>query len=345
MFTGAILEDNRTSEEKKKDYYALELGLGQKTVWRNIDINTYTHPAFPKGVKEQGESTCGSHTQANIMQILEYKETGNTEPLSCAMPYLKRNGTYEGSSTFDLMEAIRKWGTTYEVLMPSDKASDSKVLAYKPTSTDVALGGIFSAETVFKINGFDELCEYLESSRTNGVCNPAAILSRLGSGDWQILVKDTGSNKTYGHWYTAVDYGTVYGEECVIVADSAMRNTANSSGFRAVPRTYLEKYGNSYLGVTDKKNAVGDFPQNKQTYKLKTWEFGDTDCQELQRFLADKGFFPKTQSQTGLYGNITAGAVKKWQLANKVASLEIINKYNGKYFGGASLRVALKQVS
>lgn len=341
MYTGAILEDNRTEEQKAKDYNSLELGLGQKTVWREIDIDNYTHPAFPNGVKEQGDSTCGSHTQANAMQVIEYKETGNSYPLSCAMPYLYRAGTYEGTSIQDVMDTIRKNGTTYEMFMPSDKASDEKVLSYKPTSTDIAIGEVLSVETTFRIGSFDLMCEYLESSRINGLCNPAMVLSRLGSGDWQKVVTDTGSAKIYGHWYLAVDYGTIKGVEGIVVADSAMHYSTNKYGFRFVPRDYLYKWANAYVGVTDKQNAIGGVKaEPTNTYNLKAWTFGDTDCQELQRFLSDKGFFPKTQSQTGYYGNITAGSVKKWQIANNVASLATINKYEGKYFGPASLRVA-----
>jgi len=341
MNTGAILEDYRLESEKAKDFNADELGLGTKSVFKEIDIENYLHPAL-KRVKEQGDSTCGSHTISNILQVSEYQETGRTELLSASYPYQKRLGGYVGTSVSDVMTTLRKFGTTYELFMPSDKVSDQNVLSMPSTDTDHAIGQILSCASTFQINSFDEMVQYMESGRKNGVASPVAILLSFNVEDWRMIVQDKGNYKPFGHWITGVNYGLVNGEEGIVIADSFLRSTANPNGYRFLPKSYFRNV-RAMVGMTDRNNVLGGEivgSTDKPTFKLKEWKMGDTDAQELQKFLKWIGTFPLTQNETGLYGSVTRKAVKDFQTKYKVASQATIEKFDGKFFSKGSIKKA-----
>jgi len=74
-------------------------------------------------------------------------------------------------------------------------------------------------------------------------------------------------------------------------------------------------------------------------------KFGDQGSHvvRLQDFLKVKGFFPINTKSTGYYGQITANAVLKYQLANKLASPALLKSWRGYFVGPLTLPLLNKR--
>lgn len=64
------------------------------------------------------------------------------------------------------------------------------------------------------------------------------------------------------------------------------------------------------------------------------------EVKKLQNFLKNCGFFPKGQTSTGYYGDITADAVLQFQLYYKVDNPQVLLDNKGHYFYNKSRNVA-----
>lgn len=311
-----VQEDTRPEEKKVKDikFNEYEVGLGA-VQFLPINMDSISHPAF-KIVKAQGATTCGQHTIANMLQVFEYQETGYNEPLSAAFPYHKKAGKYIGSSAFDIMETLRKHGTTYEVLMPSNGFPDQDIEKSVIQITDTAIGNVLACNTTFTIDSFDEVVKYMENGRVRGVCAPVALIFRSSWEDYnKPVIKNTKGKDIVevNHWFTAIAYGSVDGVNGLVIADSFAQGSTKN-GFRFLERSAYDAFVSFAVGASNRKNIPDGSVKPEVTFDAPL-KFGQRNnaVKQMQEFLKWAGYFPSDMQTTDFYGNASRAAVKAFQ--------------------------------
>jgi len=289
-------------------------------------------------MNQYSTNQCTWFSVAKMMGINYFKDEGTFLFFSPSYGYEQRPGLPTPGDSVLGIRATAKKGVTLEALYPSKtKNNDNEKLSAKPHAIKVA--------EVFKI---DELLD-LETADIDAV---ASTIEATGKGvmvwlwadfsEWKqgtVEAKNTQINLISApvrHAVTAVDYFLVNGKKCLLIEDSWGIETG-IDGRRIITEDFFKKR-NYYAGYITRFNFSVGMPSitKKPTTPV---QFGDENINVniLQRYLQERGYFPDNHKTTNYYGNITAQAVLKWQLDNKVDKPEVLKELRGWHFGPKSL--------
>ena len=196
-----------------------------------------------------------------------------------------------------------------------------------------------------------QIAPYNANGVWDAVSNSHAVVigfySTLKEWDFEVIQKEVTTLFTAAvhHFVTCIP-NSIHekdGYEWVSVVDSSLYKGYR---LRHVRKDFLEK--RMFLGAGFYRKILQPAPIVPVAANL-SCSYGEKNIAvvRLQKMLLDLGLLDPT-SQTGYYGNLTASAVLKWQLAN--ASLFITNpieltRLAGRYYGKQSVDAAKKLYS
>lgn len=331
IYNGAQI-DTRSKEETEKDFLLEELVASTQTpIWINKSERDWrTYPISDQRQTDQ----CVAYSVTKLMGIDMYQKEGEFVDFSKSYLYEQRsNKPSGGMGSINAFELARQ-GVTLEYLYPSKQIDNNHSnLTAKPHERKVA--------EVFKVDAYVSLPLSIDTiASTIQATNKGVMVWFWGTfQEWNREVPTILDasisliSAPVRHAVTAVDYFYHNGKKALLIEDSWGLSTGNK-GRRIITEDFFSRC--YYAGyITSLKYDISEPTQIKITKNL---QFGmrDIQVQQLQQFLKDRGYFPSNHSTTNYYGAITARAVLKWQLDNKVDTPQILNQLQGRYFGNKS---------
>lgn len=343
IFTGA-LDDNRSEQDRAKDYQAIEIASAGPVQWR--DIEDLDLPEYP--VRDQdGSGSCVAQTLALMLGIENFMEEGRFVELSASDIYQRRSNNGAGMIGDDAMKIGAKNGATLEMFMPSQKLSESRIQQVPRRVSDEQIGPVFkSGGYVAVMPEINAMASYMSQFAKNGVKKPLMTWYRFSMDEWGPEPKVLKRTPSVHHSVTAIDFGLLNGKKVIVTQDSWGLHSTTKGGLRFIGEDFIKSRMTYCVMLKDLRNDWRDTeatpdpvrPRHTFTRTLEYGVMGDTDVARLQDILKHEGLFPTTVQSTGNYLQITAKAVYNWQVKHGVASQAELDTVQGRIVGPKTIK-------
>lgn len=352
-----VSEDLRPDSEKARDWPADEAYGAVAPQWRekrapkgdllNLALGPRVWRRFKK--RDQRGGSCVSHSHAKALGIENFTEEADFLEESARPIFSKRqNRPASGMSSPNAFDIVRKGGTTAEARVPSLNLRDEEMdLPYRWETEDMMHAEMYKATNYVTVYGgsgpfsIDAVAAAIETLKCGVVLHVFAKGDEYKKSVPSIIWKDlTYAESTIRHAVIAVDY-TLYKGQKALVIEESYANDSSDYGQRILTEKFLLKrcrYAAHYLPRPNVAQPPAPVPKPVLTRDL-GWNFRGNDVAALQAYLKAKGFFPAAVEPTGLWKQITAQAVRKWQVSKGI--LEFQNEPDGQVRFGAKSRAAL----
>lgn len=336
-----LSEDLRPAEEKERDWTAEEAYGAVAPVWsakkppKGDALNVALGPKVWRRFKRRDQSggSCVAHSHAKSLGVENQTEEAVFIEESARPIFSKRkNRPASGMSSADAFEIVRKYGTTSEARLPSMKLRDEEMDAPYPWEPEDEL----HAER-YKATSYTRICEVArgETFSIDAVASAietlkcGVVLHIFAKGDeWKKSVPNiVWQNLTYAeasikHAVIAVDYTMHKGQKALVIEES-YSNDSSDYGQRILTEKFLAKRCRYAAHHLPRPNVepLPPIPKPALARDL-AWDSRGQDVAALQSYLKAKGFFPLAVDSTGLWRQITAQAVRKWQVSKGILDFQ-----------------------
>jgi len=309
-FTGCLI-DNRPEIEKEKDFQHEEIFAQGAVNWEERKPISYR-------IRNQANSSsCVAQTLALMISILNAQEEGRWVDFSASDIYRRRqNQGYGGMIGNDALEIARKFGTTLDVLMPSQNMGEREINQIARKHSDELIAPIFKADAYFHLPfNIDRIAGVLAQGK------PVMTWFMFPRAEWTAEPKvTTSTTDMVHHSVTAVDYVIKNGKKFIVVQDSWGLDRSTDQGLRYISEDYIKSRMTFCAYITDLPNnwknnpTVPDVTKPKVilTQTLRKGSRGD-EVAKLQQVLKYEELFPQTATFDGIFGNITHLGVVAFQ--------------------------------
>lgn len=317
MYTGAI-EDPRGQEELVKDWRHEEvLGMGAFE-WKENPIPNYTKR------NQDGSYACGGFSGAKALGINNLKDRGQYVDLDPNYIYQKRVNKTDGMFLQDLLDIMCKHGAPEDRELRADNKSQPELdrITYSKEQEQQALqyrGKSYVARMPMNI---DEVARVISMGHT-----PIGLV-RCNIREWtsEPVIID-GLNVDLSHFVPFVGATLRNGKKTLIVDDS-WGSSFGPNGLRFISEEFFNKRFIQVGYCVDLENSKHRF-----TSPLRFGMMNNQDVRALQDRLKQDGFLSRAIPTTGNYLQLTAQAVYRFQVANKIAPMEELNRLGGRVVG------------
>jgi hypothetical protein len=338
-----ILPDDRPASEKAKAWKTEEVVAAGSVlpVFRTVkegEWKMYT----PRNQFRSG--TCVAQTTAKIFEVCVKLKQGITLVFSASPIFKERvNKPFTGMVGHNALDIAVNHATCLESEMASQNMTDAQIdeLPYPANFDQLNDRAVPNAYLENKID-FDFTAAMVEQF------GHSMVWFNTDYKHWCKDIPEVGGKKgEVVHSVTAVDAITLDGVQYLVVEDSWGRwadGKYGKYGQRLISREFFKEacfYSAVFTSFTfGSDNTVHFAPfLSDLVYGQKS-----ADVKRLQDFLRVRGFFPQETESTGYYGAITAKYVYKFQVANKVASIDILDELKGMRVGPSTRKVINSQL-
>lgn len=302
---GGALDDTRPEDAKAKDWHK-DVVMAGPLDWKNKDFSDIQ--VFP--VRDQdGSGSCVAQTLALMLGIENYLEEGKFIEFSAKDIYTRRSnqGTM-GMIGVEALDIARKYGSTLEVLQPSQKMGEADINKIDRKVSDQEIAEIFKVKDFYQLPfSVVSIAQIMENGRKNGVAKPLMTWFRFPRMEWTSKPNLTSvTTDIVHHSVTAIDYGIMDGKKGIFIQDSWGHHSSTVNGLRFISENYLSRM-TFCAYVNDLDNNWQDIPQTTIKRVLRKGMKGE-DVRELQRLLGI--------TDDGVFGARTEKSVKIFQLDN-----------------------------
>lgn len=304
-----ILPDTRTQTQIDQDYLHEETGLIVVTPnWQGKIPSAWKK--FPQRF-QLGSSSCVAQSGAKVLGVEQVQKGQDFLVLSALDEYDKReNKPAPGMDGNNGMSIIVK-GLCLESQLPSQNMSEAQM-----NVPVVRTPAMLQAEQASSVSSYVKLSTIDIDTIASIVALGKAVQIFLSFtyAEWNVDVPVMGKvSPNINHAVAVVDYTMWQGQKALVIEDS-WGNFVSWPGQRLITQAFLNArcYYAGYL--ISLKYAPDTIAKPVLTF-LNDIHFGDSsnDVKNLQLALQYLGYFPVTQTITGLYGGITAKAVLAFQ--------------------------------
>ena len=314
--TGA-LDDPRTLEEKERDFRVEEIMAMGQVEWREKKEEEWRK--FP--IFDQAQSgSCVAQSLAKVLGIENWLEEGKFVHKSARDIYTRRkNAPEEGMWFQNAFEIGYKHGATIEQLMPSQKMNEVQMNISSDRKTideQIALVGKGGNYFWIPLN-IDRIASIIEPHGKGVV-----IGARFTMNEWNRPVPVILGTEMPLHHAVVAHTATLYkGKKALVVDESWGSLSTTFNGRRIITEDWFTTPGRitAALHYLPLKNTWRDTqevcPRPKYQWN-KEMLFGqrNLDIEALQKALMFEELFPQLQITTGFYGNVTARAVRDFNI-------------------------------
>lgn len=331
-----VADDLRPDSEKERDWTAAEAYGALAPQWRekkapkDAALNHALGPKVWRRFKERRQrgGSCVAHSHAKNLGIENVTEEGEFVEESARPIFAERqNRPASGMSSVDAFAIVKRRGTTSEARLPSLLLRDEQMDAPYPWEPeDQAHADRYRATNYVTVYGgvgdfsIDAVASAIETLRCGVVLHVFANGDEYKRFAPSIMSQGlTYAESTIRHAVTAVDYTLYKGQKALVVEDSYASDSAEH-GQRIMTEKFLSKrcrYAAHYLPRPNEPEVPPDIPKPSVRRSL-GWGDRGQDVAALQSYLKSKGFFPASVEPTGLWRQITAQSVRKWQASKGI---------------------------
>lgn len=321
-----VLPDNRSEEEKAKDYQFEEIVAAPSPVsW--VTKSQKEWRKFP--IYDQGRSgSCVAQTLRKLQSIYFYIQTNYWVDISATHIYQRRSNRPQPGMIGRNAFQIAQEGVTLEQFAPSEKLTDKQM-------DDTVVH-----EFMEEVGKPFAIGQYL--TVTPNIDTIASIIQQTGKGvmlwfyfnynnpnrEWldvpEVKVPNLNmyAQSTARHSVAAVDFTIYKGKKALIIDDSWGLDRA-MNGQRIITEDFFNKRCYFAAHFMNFKFEATPTPinkgQNPFTFDLENG-MQNIEVTRLQNVLKTLGFFPTNVQSTGYYGPITETAVGKFQEKYSIAN-------------------------
>lgn len=296
-FTGCLL-DNRPQQEKDKDYLAEEVFALGAVNWEERKPISY------KVRSQDGSGSCVAQTLALMLSILNSKEENRWVDFSASYIYQRRqNKGYPGMIGNDALEIVRKYGSTFEFLMPSQDMGEEAINNVGKHLSDEVIADMFRIESYLHLP-FD--IEKIASVIQGG--NPVMVWFQFPRAEWTSEPKATSSKEDIVHHsVTAIDFVLKKGKKYLVIQDSWGLHSSTENGLRYISENYIKNRMTFAAYLTDLPNVRTNTVAKPKVKLTETLRLGSRGSQviDLQNVLKYEGLFPDGNAVDGVFGGLT----------------------------------------
>lgn len=324
-YSGALL-DERSEEEKQRDFHDEEIAESSSVQWREKDIREL--PFFES--RDQSTSgTCVAQAVARIIGMQVKEASGTYASMSGTAIYNRRyNKPGSGMSMPDVLKITTTFGATFEALEPSQKMTEAQINAAKelPFTPDVAAH--FKMKSyAYVANNMDAIAQVVSRG------NPVMVFIYADRDEYQVnprvLKNINPAQATLRHAVVITDYFLYRGKKYFLVedswgvlsskgADNAFERELAQRGQRMFSEEFVNKrvYAASYVTQTDFRWGEPQSVSKPRHQFNRDLEYGlrnDAEVRVLQDILKYEGLLNSTIDSTGNYLGLTQAAVQAFQ--------------------------------
>ena len=340
-FTG-VAEDQRTSEQKNKDYHVEEIlgmGPGETYVWKNITLSDIPDITIRN---QNGSGMCGSFAGVVALGMNNRNSPDKTNgsgiwvDLDPRFIYNLRSNRTPGMAFNDLLNILCKDGAPKDPNLDGDNLSESQANNYSYNIETIKEAEFYRGKTyVYMANkDFTTTAAAIDAGYT------PIILLRCNSKEYEIKPKVLSDSLPHdiNHYLPLIKAGNLDGENILVAHESWGAYT--KGGRRFITKEFFDKRVEAVAYVIDwVKSSTPQYSfENKMTFGMKD----NHDVSALQDVLKYEGCLDKNIPSTGNYLNLTAQAVMQLQLKNQISDPDSIRKLEGKVVGPLTLKYLQK---
>lgn len=359
-YNGAIPQ---SPEEAEKNYAFAEIVASaneviwlekQKPAGDNYVLGNKFWRKFPTQ-DQDGSGSCVAQTYAKLLGILSYLRWGIFIRFSAGHIYMRRSnrniGDGQGMISTDVHK-IAQQGVTFEELMPSQKMSESQMNALFESELHKEVKLSIGNYIFLPVGNLEAVASVIQTTK-KGVM----VWFRFGKGEWTDYPELKVETPTAHHSVAGVDFTKFKNEKSIVIDESW--GTTNSikelDAQRVIRETFYKarnthasypmdfKFDSTVVPAPERKAFGAPLvfieldPVTQRPVNSATHEAQKADVIRLQDILKKEGLLPTNIESTGLYHNLTAKAVKAFQIKYAVAPMAELNEVNGRRVGGKTL--------
>lgn len=342
--------DNRTAEEKEKDYQAEEVVTFAPVNWQFKKEEDWRK--FP--IRNQdGSLSCVAQATAKVLGIENFIEEGIFIEFSAGDIYRPRTNAPSGGMWGpNAGEIVTKQGATTEERSPSQNMGESIInKQFIPTQEDLNIRKKYRAGGYAQLPlSIDAVASAIQNQKKGVLLyfyfnydewtdvpqllhnypQPGDAPCRHGVAGTDTTLQPLNLNR-YNAQFILLENG-----EKAIVIDDSWGKFYGLDGQRIITESFFNKRCYFAMILLDLKNDsdIG-LPKPKHSFS-KALQFGmkaDKDIKALQEILRYEGLFPAKVDLTGNYMEITRKGVLAWQKKHSVAPTAELDALNGKRVG------------
>ena len=317
QFGTGLLDDNRSQEEKDKDYDSREVASAFAPItWREKPQNEWT--SYP--IMNQGQtSSCVAHAIAKCIGILNFRENGKYLDLSRRWIYSYRSNKPQPGMWFDqAMEYVRKNGVPLELLLQSEGLTEEQmnnnadVRAYIIQIAEVfkTLGWVQLRPTGDKRYDIEEIASIIEAR------GHILLGYRFHYDEWTAFPKVLRPDPPNHHAIAGTDNTLYEGDKKNIIDDSWGNQTA-INGKRLISQDFTTQrctFAGYFLNLAVNTDPEQPKPKYNFTRNLSYGMENDPDVRAYQDILKYEELFPDNVESTGSFYGLTAKHNEQFQI-------------------------------
>ena len=324
------LEDNRSEEEKAKDYTHVEVlgGAVSSLTWVEKPQSQWIKLSKREQITS---SSCGGQAGAKAEEAL-------SGVISSANPIYRNRSNYPdgGMIQIEIGQNLKKIGTCYESVSPSQNMTEDQMNAV-----------ILPTDLPFKVSAY-----YIIPGKTNtdmDVLKTAldkghAIIPLISSNNQEYgsVPVYNGQPSTFGHFVCCVPGNdTLYnGEKSLVIDDScAVHSTVNQSGQRIFTESWLKQRCVSFLALIKAiPETIPPTIHHQFNVDLSYGMMNNPDVVVLQDILKVEGCMQTSIPSTGNFLSISKASLIKLQNKYKNDILTPVGLTEGTGYCGVNTR-------
>ena len=294
--TGALIDD-RKPIEKIDDVHFEEIVASAAPVNWVTKTSFRTYPVL----NQRSSYTCGANALSKSWGIQLEQKYGKYVQLSRGHIYQRRIGKGEGMALHDMFR-IASEGATLEQLTGEEIYKDADADKLPIDTLQNALGQVFAVNKgIYLGNDIETIASVIQTTG-KGVIMLAYFLSGEWSKEYPTIVNPlltVNDPSSLRHFIVAVDYTLINGKKYLVIEDSAH--------FGAINRRFLseEFIKNRVMGA--------GYLMNFKYGTSKKVSYDGWTIISAQECLQAEGLFPTNISFAENIGNVTRGALEKFQ--------------------------------
>ncbi|HEY1037166.1 MAG TPA: peptidoglycan-binding protein [Candidatus Paceibacterota bacterium] len=353
----------QTEEQKEQNYAFAEIvAEAEPVIWKEKQkpngINYIFGDKFWRKFDVRNQSSSGScvaQSMAKLMGILAYLRWGIFIVFSAGHIYLRRINKNWASGNMGMIAtdvySIAQKGVTLEEFMAGQNLGESGMNALYENDLHKAVNLKIGNYIVLPVGDIEAVASVIQKTK-KGVMT----WLRFWNNEWTAVPVVIAPNPDSHHSMATVDF-TLYEKEKSLVNDESWGNTYGFEGQRVIKESFYRarnthasypmdfKFDFDAVPMPDKKSFSNplvfiEIDSNTQVVKPQFAAIHaeqKADVVRLQDALKKEGVLPSNIASTGLYQNLTAKAVKAFQIKHSVASMAEINSLGGKRVGEKTL--------
>lgn len=317
-----LLKDNRPTEKKANDFQDAEIRVYGADILEWIEKPSQDWARY--SIRDQdGSSSCVKQAIAKAM------ETQTKQVMSARYYRFRQNYPDAGMWLYDGGDIVRTIGIETELALPSQKKGEVEM------NLDVKIGSPVKVKNRVFVDpkDIDAIARVIKERKH------CILTFETNYKEWTAVPQVLTKPIEFGHAVCGVDYVLYKGKKAIIIEES-WGVGAPMQGRRIITEDFLKARCTGAMYLIFEAQVPVPKPKVQFTKPLTYGMMKTVDVMNLQDILKYEKFMASDVESTGNFLNMTAYALKKWQISKNILDFQYENNLSKIRFGSKSITIA-----